>query len=414
MDRQITIENQEVQKRRNWGRIILIIAGIAAAIFALRYFLQPTVNEKSFATARVERGTVENTISATGLVVPAFEEQVNAPIATQIKEVYLPSGTEVKAGDKILELNQDYIKLQYESIEDKLELRRNNITKLKLEYDKNLNDLSYENDIKGLQIAGMEASLQDARRLQKIGGSTEEEVKRADLQLQIARLEKKKLENELQYRQSVVTSDRRNLELELEMEQKELRQLRQKLNETTVTAPRAGVITWVNENIGQQVNTGEALARIANLDRFRIEASASDRYSEDIQVGMPVRIRVGKTNLLGQIASILPAVENNTVAFIIEIDNEKAEVLKPNMRVEVFVITGLKENVLRVKNGAGYKGAAEQYVFAVNGENAERRRVQWGINNRDYVEITSANVQEGETLIISDMQDYEHLESVKL
>ncbi|MFK7936718.1 MAG: efflux RND transporter periplasmic adaptor subunit [Saprospiraceae bacterium] len=414
MDRQITIENQEVEQRRNWGRVVLVGICIAAAVFALRYFLKPTVTDKSFVTARIEKGTVENAITASGLVVPAFEEQVNAPIATQIKEVYLPSGTEVKAGDKILELNQEFIKLQYESIEDRLELRRNNITKLKLEYDKNLNDLKYQDEIKGLQIAGMEASLQDAKRLQKIGGSTAEEVERADLQLQIAQLEKKQLENELQYRQSVVTSDRRNLELELEIEEKELRQLRKRLNETTVTAPRAGVVTWVNENIGQQVNEGEALARIANLDRFRIEGNASDRYSDQIQVGMPVRIRAGKVNLTGQITTILPAVENNTVAFIIEPAGEAEELLKPNMRVEVFVITGLKENVLRVKNGAGFRGATEQYVFAVNGENAERRTIQFGLNNRDFVEITGGNIQEGETLIISDMQDYEHLETVKL
>ena len=100
------------------------------------------------------------------------------------------------------------------------------MTKLRLQYDKNLNDLQYQDQIKALQIAGMETSWQDAQRLQKVGGATAEEVKRTHLQLQIAMIEKRQLENELEYRQAVVTNDRRQLELELEIEEKELRQLR--------------------------------------------------------------------------------------------------------------------------------------------------------------------------------------------
>lgn len=414
MDREITIGNQNANKRKKWLRYLLIIGGIAVALYALRYFLQPTIKESSFVTATVKRGNIENTISASGLVVAAFEEQVNAPITTQIKEVYLPSGTEVKKGDRILELNQDYIKLQFQSIQDRLELRKNNITKLKLEYDKNLNDLDYDNQIKGLQIAGMKADLQDAERLQKIGGATQEEVEKAELELQIAELEKKKLDNELAYRKSVIGSDRRNLELELMIEEKELRELRQKLNKTTVTAPRAGVVTWVNEDIGKQVNEGDPLARIADLGRFRIEASASDRYSDDIQVGLPVRVRAGKVNLAGTIASILPTVANNTIEFIIELNEANKEALKPNMRVEVFIISGKKEDVLLVKNGPGFRGGIEQYVFSIQGEQAFRRNVQLGLTNRDFVEITGGEIREGDLLIISDMKDYEHLAEVQL
>lgn len=414
MDREITIGNQNANKRKKWLRYLLVIGGIAVALYALRYFLQPTIKESSFVTATVKRGNIENTISASGLVVAAFEEQVNAPITTQIKEVYLPSGTEVKKGDRILELNQDYIKLQFQSIQDRLELRKNNITKLKLEYDKNLNDLDYDNQIKGLQIAGMKADLQDAQRLQKIGGATQEEVEKAELELQIAELEKKKLDNELAYRKSVIGSDRRNLELELMIEEKELRELRQKLNKTTVTAPRAGVVTWVNEDIGKQVNEGDPLARIADLGRFRIEASASDRYSDDIQVGLPVRVRAGKVNLAGTIASILPTVANNTIEFIIELNEANKEALKPNMRVEVFIISGKKEDVLLVKNGPGFRGGTEQYVFSIQGEQAFRRNVQLGLTNRDFVEITGGEIREGDLLIISDMKDYEHLAEVQL
>ena len=409
MDRPISSEKQQSQKRKNYLRYFIYAAVLAFGIWGIRQLLTTKIEKGSFMTAIVTRGDIENTITAAGSVVAAFEEQLNSPISTQIQTVYLRPGAEVKKGDKIIELNQSIIKLQYGSVNDKLELRRNNITKLKLEFDKNINELDYDSQIQGLQIAGMEATLQDAERLEKIGGATKEDVDRAQLQLEIARLEKRKLENELEYRKSVVASDRRNLELELQIDEKELSQLGQKLNKTTVSAPRAGVVTWVNEAIGQQVNEGDPLVRIANLERFRIEARCSDRYSEQLSVGMPVRVRVGKAKLMGLISAISPAVENNTVQFNVELDEPDAEILKPSMRVEVFIITDRKEDVLLVKNGAAFRGAEEQYIFQVAGEKAIRKSIRVGLSNRDFVEIESTDFKEGDRLIISDTKDFEHV-----
>ena len=414
MDRVISSEKQQSQKRKNYLRYAIYLGIVALAIWGIRQLLSTKIEEGSFLTAAITRGDIENTITAGGSVVAAFEEQLNSPISTQIQSVYLTPGAEVNKGDKIIELNQSIIKLQYGSVNDKLELRRNNITKLKLEFDKNINDLDYDSQIQALQIAGMEAALQDAKRLEKIGGATTEDVERAQLQLEIARLEKRKLENELEYRKSVVASDRKNLELELQIDEKELSQLGQKLNKTTVSAPRAGVITWVNEAIGQQVNEGDPLVRIANLDRFRIEARCSDRYSEQLNVGMPVRVRAGKSRLTGIISAISPAVENNTVEFNIELDEPDAEVLKPSMRVEVFIITDRKEDVLLVKNGAAFRGAAEQYIFQVEGEKAVRKSIRVGLSNRDFVEIDSKDFKEGDRLIISDTKDFEHVSELGL
>ena len=414
MDRPISSEKQKSQSRKNYLRYTIYIAIAAFAIWGVRQLLTTKIDKGSFLTASITRGDIENTITAGGSVVAAFEEQLNSPISTQIQTVYLTPGAEVKKGDKIIELNQSIIKLQYGSVNDKLELRRNNITKLKLEFDKNINELDYDSQIQALQIAGMETSLQDAKHLEKIGGATTEDVERAQLQLEIARLEKRKLENELEYRKSVVASDRKNLELELQIDEKELSQLAQKLNKTTVSAPRAGVITWVNEAIGQQVNEGDPLVRIANLERFRIEARCSDRYSEQLNVGMPVRVRAGKSRLTGIISAISPAVENNTVEFNIELDEADAEVLKPSMRVEVFIITDRKEDVLLVKNGAAFRGAKEQYIFQVEGEKAVRKSIRVGLSNRDFVEIDSKDFKEGDRLIISDTKDFEHVWEVGL
>lgn len=414
MDREIPTIQQNKNQMGQWIKYLVIVAAIGGAFYMLRSFLKTEIKKEDFRFGAITRGEIENKITATGLVLPSFEQQINAPVATEIKEMVLTSGAEVQPGDLILKLDEEYVRLQFDALKDQLELKKNNITKLKLEYDKNLQDLDYQDQIKALQLSSLEANLVDLKKLNKIGGATQEEVEQGELNLQIAQLEKKQLENELNFKKASITSDRRNLELEVMIQEKSMRELGRKLKETSVKAPRPGVVTWINENIGQKVNEGEPLVRIANLESFRVEASCSDRYSNIVKVGQPVDVRINKTNLKGVISSILPAVENNTIEFVVALEQTSHKELRPNMRVEVFIISGKKENVLRAQNGPAFTGAKKQGIFVVRGEQAKRSEVTVGLSNSAYVEIITNELQEGDKIIVSDMKDYDHLETIEI
>ncbi len=414
MDRPIAENIQRKQQGKQWLKALIAIALLCGAFFLLRNMLKTDINPAKFRIATVERGNLQNAITATGVVIPSFEQQVNAPIQTEIKSINKKAGDKVNIGDLLLELDKSYIKLEYESRNDQLELRKNNITRLQFEYDKNLNELDYDAQIKALQVSSLEANLSDVQRLKDIGGATQEEADQASLNLQIAKLEKKKLENELAFRKNVVKSDRRNLELEVLIQEKEIAELAKKLKETKVSAPRNGVVTWINENIGQKVNEGEPLVRLANLESFRIEASCSDRYSDIVKPGMPARVRINKTNLPATVLSISPAVANNTIEFVVQLEQDDHPELRPNMRVEVFIISSEKENVLRVANGPGFTGAVQQDIYVLRGEQAEKEKITLGLTNIDFVEIQNSNLKEGDRVIISDMKAYDHLDVIDL
>ena len=414
MDRPISENKQRKRVWRKAIRYVLLLVALALVFLLIRRLLRTRLDNSDFQVATVEIGDVENAISAYGSVVPAFEEQINAPVATEINEVLVRSGAVVEAGDLLMQLDDEYIRLEYDQTKDQVELKKNKITRLRHEYEKNLNELRYETEIKALQLAALEAQLKDAQRLQQIGSATTEEVEKADLELKIAKLEKKKLDNNLSFKEKTINSDRRNLELEMLIEEKKLQELRRKLSETAVKAPRVGVVTWINESIGQKVNEGEALVKLANLEAFRIEASCSDRYANLVKTGLPVRVRVNREDLAGYISAILPAVENNTLEFIVELEKENHPGLRPNMRVEVFIVSDKKEQVLRVRNGATFTGAVEQNVFVLDGEKAVRQRVNIGLTSSDFVELKNTSLQPGDRIIISDMKDYDHLETITL
>ena len=395
-----------------WGGILFGVALLS--YFGLRW-LRPSTDTDQLRFATVERGTVSNTLNATALVLPAFEEQVNAPVATTIRAVVQEPGAEVAAGDLLLELDQDYVRLQLDGRRDQLAMKENGIDLLKLEYDRDLKDLGYDAEIKQLELAAAEAQLADARRLLKVGGATQEEVEAAEFAVQITQLESRKLENQLAYSRNSLAGRRRQLELEVGVEEKEVRQLSRKLRETEVRAPRPGVVTWVNPNIGQRVEEGAPLARIANLGRYRIEATCSDRYAEQLQVGLPVEMRLPRARLSGTVTDILPEIKDNTITFRVALDNPSDENLRPNLRAELNVVQRERENVLRVKNGPAFRGGQRQSIFVVRGDGSEavRTEVTLGLRNGEYVEITEGLVA-GDRVIISETEAYDRVRTLQL
>lgn len=414
MDRPIDAQAQRKRKLKKYARWLLALLAVAVALWLFRRAIRPQADTAQLRIATVETGNILQTVVATGTVVATFEEQLNAPVATTIRQIHLTTGSEVKQGDLILSLDQAYVQLQLDSRRDQLALRKNNVALLKLEYERDIKELAFNTQIKDLELSTAEAQLADTRRLLKIGGATEEEVERAELQLRITQLERDKLNNELAYRRASLSGRKNNLELEVAIEDKEVAQLSRKLNETAVRAPRPGVVTWLNEKIGQQVAEGAPLVRIADLGHFRMEATCSDRYADQLSLGQPVRIRLAKATLNGTISAILPEVEDNTLKFLVEFEQPNHPALRPNLKAETEVVTGEKAGVLRVKNGPAFRGGIRQKIYVLRGQEAIATEVTLGMRSSEYIEIRSENIRPGDRIVISDTAEFQDRASITL
>lgn len=413
MDRELS--DQIIQQRRyqNIGWAIIMIGAIAAGLYFFRSSLSTSLKASKFRTAVAEVGNIENTITATGEVLPEFEQVITSSIQAEVKEVLIPIGSRVESNQPILALNKEFALLTKEKLDDELSLKKNSIVQLKLQLAKNLYDLKINNEIKGLRINGLKADLEDARRLVTIGGGTEEAMEKVKLNLAIAQLEKKQLENDLTYKQQSVTSDLKEVELQLAIQGKDLKEFSRKLEQAEVVASRAGVLTWVNENIGTTVSEGEALARVADFGSFRVEGAISDIYGEKIHVGQVAIIRINEQDLSGKISTIKPSVTDGVIQFVVQLAEQNHDLLRPNLKVEVFLVTKSKNKAIRVTNGPIFKGRKQQMIYVVENGIAKRREVKIGLSNFDYVEILG-NLKAGEEVIITDMKDYVHLAEIAI
>jgi HlyD family secretion protein len=128
---------------------------------------------------------------------------------------------------------------------------------------------------------------------------------------------------------------------------------------------------------------------------------------------MTAIIRINETKMRGKVANIYPSVQNGIVSFEITLDELNNKLFRPNMKVDVFLVTSTHNNVLRVTNGAAFKGSSIQDVFILQNGKAERRTVHIGMTNFDFVEIKD-NLQPGDVIITSDMSEFKNAKEITI
>jgi HlyD family secretion protein len=413
MDREVAPDYIKTTRNKRWVLIAVIVIAVITVLYFFRKSLGSTLESSRIRTATVEIGDVENTLTASGEIIPAYEQIFTSPIRASIKRILLTPGTRVQPGQPIVELDKSLTEIEAERYQDQLDLKLNSIEQLRMKLNKDLYDAEINDRIKSLNINKWKADLEDAKRLQKVGGGTTEDITRADNALKIAELEKKQLENDLKYNRESMSASLKETELGAQIEGKNLKELQHKLKMADIVADRKGVLTWVNENIGSSVNEGEMLAKVADLGSFRVEGSCSDVYADQVKTGLSVIIKMNEAVLRGQITQVKPAVKDGIISFVIQLDNARNESLRPNMKVEVYVVTNKSTRTVRVANGPAFTGKRKQFIYVLRNQTAYRREVETGLSNFDFIEIKSG-LQAGEKVIVTNMNDYEHLEEISI
>lgn len=414
MDRPLDPAFLKEQLTKRYVRLGVIVAAVAALLFWIPGWISPSMSKNRIRTAKVEAGPMAATISAAGTVVPEFEQVISSPLDTRVLRILRTAGTTIQIGQPIIELDVSEAKLALARLNEQLALKENRQAQLRIDLDKTLNDLRSELQIKKLRIDYLQTKVEQEEKLFQIGGSSKEQVRQSKLELEIAYLEFAQLENSIANTQQSLQNQLEGVTLETKITRGERDEAARQLELAATKADRNGVLTWVVPQEGVTIGKGEMLAKIADLNAFRVEATVSDVHASRLAAGLPVNVKIDdETNLAGTIASVLPAIQNGIVTFLVALKDKTSPRLRANLRVDVYVVTAAKEKTLRVKRGPFVTGEGEHEVFVIRDGAAVRTPVRIGLVGFDYFEVM-AGLQEGEEVIISDMRDFIHMKEVKI
>lgn len=413
MDREI---DPVFRKKQIIRRVMLsaLFISLATALFIWGpAWLKPSISRARIRTAKVELGAIEAAITASGTVVPEFEQVLSSPLDTRVVKILKRPGAVLTKGEPILELDVSVAILALEKIAQQIELKQNQQAKAKLDLESTLNTLQSQWEIKSLDYKAAKTSSARNRTLHQQGLISEERLREVELIEDKTSFELKQLETAKRTAQQSTQTQLEGLAMEMKTLEKERSEAQRQLELATTKSDRNGVLTWVVPEEGSTARKGDVLARIADLNSFRVEATVSDVHANRLAVGMPVSIKITDDFLKGEIASIDPTIKNGVITVQIRLAEKAHSLLRSNLRVDTLIATEHKEKALRIKKGPFANAEGARDVFVIRGDTAIKTPVRLGIASFDYYEVAQG-LLEGDEVIISDMTDYLHLKEVKL
>ena len=117
-----------------------------------------------------DKGVIEVSVSASGKVVPAFEEIINSPINSRILEIYKKGGDSVEIGTPILKLDLQSTETQYQKLLDEEQMRRYKLDQLRVNSQTKLSDMAMQIKVSEMKLARMKVELRNEQYLDSLGG----------------------------------------------------------------------------------------------------------------------------------------------------------------------------------------------------------------------------------------------------
>lgn len=416
MDRELDSGYIWKRRRRRIGWTVAVLASLVAIGILLPGWLRPSVARDLIRTGIVDRGTVEGIVEASGQVVPAFEGVLSSPVEARVVAILKRPGEVVAAGEEILSLDTSASSIELERLEDQLRKKLNEQDQLRIDLEGSLSTLNGRIATARLDLEALLYRADQSRTLRGEGLIAEQALRAAEVDAKKAKIELEQLEALAAGENRSTTAALAGLDLDLAMLRRDRDEARRQLLLATTRAPSAGVVTWVVPQVGATVRKGEVIARIADLEAFRVEARVSDIHSSRLRAGAAVRVRLGDAVLPGLLASIDPTIEGGAIKFLVELDDPRSPLLRNNLSVDVLVVGETRASALRAPRGPYLQSGAIEKVFVIEAsrpDRAVRREVRLGLAGYDRHEVLSG-LAEGDEVIVSDLRDYLHLSWIYL
>ena len=413
MDKKLSEKEIRRKKTAGYMKVAVPVAAIAVICIIVAVTVQPALKSDLLDISEVQSGTLSVSVGATGSVVPFYEESVTSPIATKILEVYKKSGEFVHKGDTILRLDLSTANVDLQAETDELEIQKYKLEQYRTEASSAISDMEKQVAIDEMRLRRMESLLVNEHYLDSIGGSTKDMVRQRELDYEVAKLQLEQLKLNYENKKKTTASTLKVYELEYSIAANKLALRRKEIGDARVLAPFDATLSWVNDRIGSGVEKGSQLAVLSDLSRYKVTAEISDNFISQFNVGNRVEVKIGNPELEGTVANIVPSVSNSKISFTVFLDEDSGSSLRPGLKADVYVVTSIKEDVLKIANRAYYSGPGEYDLWVVDGKHAEKRTVVLGESSSFEVEVLEG-LDQGEKVIVSNMNGYKTKDRMKV
>ena len=401
-------------------RLIYAVAG-ALALLVVSFAISrlkpaaPTVDRNLVWIDTVKRGPMVRQVRGIGTLVPENIRVVTARSAGRVDRIALRAGALVTADSVIVELINPDVVQAATAADSQLQAAEAEFTNLKIRLESDL--LSMESVVARAKSEFETSRLQAevSEELFKDGLVSGLERRRAQVAAEDAttryEIEKKRYVFTRESVQLQVTvkqgdTDRQRAQTQLRREECDALKVRAGLN---------GVLQTMALEVGQQVATGAALARVADPTSLKAEVRIAETQAKDIQSGQLALIDTRNGVVEGRVSRVDPSVQNGTVTVDVALTGELPKGARPDLSVDGTIELERLVDVVYVGRPAFGQERSTVGVFKLipDDDSAHRIPVKFGRASVNTIEILDG-LQPGDRVVLSDMSQWDAHDRVRL
>jgi len=295
---------------------ILIVAGIAALVY-----LRATP-EISYTTARIERGTIVASVSATGNLSAVTTVQVGTQVSGTIYKLYVDYNSRVRKGQPIAEIDPSLFRAAVEQASGNFLNAEANLQKARV------------------VLADAERTLERNRRLLADGVISQSDFDVSETACQSAKASLKAAEGSLGQTRGALMQARTNLDY------------------SVIRSPVDGVVISRSVDVGQTVaasfQTPTLFTIARDLTKMQIEVSVDEADISRIRLDQNALFTVDsypEQSFRGRVVQIrsAPIINQNVVTYVVVVNVDNSDLkLKPGMTANVSIEVARREKALKL------------------------------------------------------------------
>ena len=396
------------------GAAIVGLVGVTVALARLEPAPQ-SVERGTLWIDTVARGTMIRQVRAPGTLVPKEMRYIPAISGGRIDQIFVRPGTAVQANTVLFELSNPEVMLQALSAQQQASAAEAALVTLRTSLEtQRLNQAGVVAQTR-TQYAEARRNLEVYEALDKKGLATANELGNArDLVTELE--ERVRIEEDRLRIMTESVDDQLTLQRGQVARLREIAEFQQsRVNSMRVTAGAPGVLQDMNLEVGQWVNPGTVMARVAEPGQLKAVLRVPETQGKDITIGQSAAIDTRNGIVGGHVIRIDPSVQNGTIAVDVALEGELPRGARADLSVDGTIEIERLEDVMYVGRPAYGQAESTVGLFRLEPGTGEATRVsvKLGRSSVNTIEVMQG-LAVGDSVIISDMSAYDSAERLRL
>ncbi|ACT96038.1 efflux RND transporter periplasmic adaptor subunit [Dyadobacter fermentans] len=404
-----------VKPKKFWNtkRISMIGGGVLLAAFLVyQFFFADTrsklnVEQDKLTISEVRQGKFDEFIVVTGVVQPLKTIQLDAIVGGYVTEKLIEGGNMVKQGDVLLRLENQNLKLSFLQSETEasrlvndLQNTRQNLKVARFTLQKTLSDLDFQldqaKDAHDRNVKLFKDKVIPEADYLKTKRDYEKLVRQREIEIESQKYQEENAKMQITQLEGTLASTQKNVGL-----------WRQTLDNLVVKAPVSGLLSSMNVEVGSNINQGQNIGQIDDLNGFKMRVSVDEHYISRIFVGLQGSMEFNGKDYGLKIIKIYPEVLSGRFEVDMQFDKGAPELIKRGQSAPIRLQLGQPSQATLLPVGGFFSETGGNWVYVVgdDGKRASKRNITLGRKNPEYFEVLEG-LKPGEKVITSSYENF--------